>query len=184
MAKKFKLEIKDVKVETSFDRDLGAEAEITGTYRGKPFLAYVQGGRDEDGNFERNNCPDCWTSISVDGKDAAFCGGDLDYSLDEVLGVDVGDDEDQYAEIWQAVEDFLTEHLGGERYWYGPGDPLDHFGHEAEIKSYEEALYLKREERKALEKKYPDRDEYLAVLEQKFDERRQSMPDPDEEDWY
>lgn len=137
MAKKFKLEVKDVKVETSFDRDLGAEARITGTYHGKPFLAYVQGGRDEDGNFERNNCPDCWTSISVDGKDAAFCGGALEYSLDEVLGFD----EDQWDEALEAVEDFLTEHLGEERYWYGPRDPLDHFEEPDEIE-YDEELWL------------------------------------------
>lgn len=177
MAKKFKLEVENVEVETTFEDGLGAEARITGTYHGKPFLAYVQGGRDEDGNFERVGCPDCWASISVDGKDAAFLGGDLEYSLDEVLELDV--DEDQYDEVWEAVEDFLTEHLGGERFWNGPNDPLDRFGHEAEIKWYEGALWLDLEERKALEKKYPDRDEYLAVLEQKYDEIRRSMPDPD-----
>lgn len=141
MAKKIKLEVEDVKIETSFDDVCGAEAEITGTYHGKPFLAYVQGGRDEEGNFERNNCPDCWTSIHVGEKHADFIGAISDNGLAEILGFN----EDQEEEVWDAVEEFLTEHLGEERFWYGPNDPLDHFEEPDEIE-YEELWLNPREE--------------------------------------
>lgn len=162
---KIKIEVKEVKVEKFFDRNLGAYAEITGTYRGEPFLAHVQGGRDEEGQFERVNCPDCWTSIHVGGKDADFIGSACDGKLYEILGYA----KEQAEAVWEAVEKFLVEHLGGERYW-NYNDPLDRFGHEAEIQKLEALLmgWIKPEKFDELRKKHEDRKEYLAALEQEM----------------
>ena len=117
-----KLEVENVKVEKYFDADFGAYAEITGTYHGENFLIYVQGGRDEEGQFERVNCPDCWTSVHVGEKDADFIGVACNDELHEILGYA----KEQAEKVRKAVEEFLVEHLGETRHW-NYNDPLDRF---------------------------------------------------------
>lgn len=159
-----KIEVENIKIETNFEEDMGATAEITGTYHGKSFFVYVQGGRDEEGDFERVACPDCETTLEVGGK-----GIDYDTSICELLEFD----EDLEDEVYEAFEDFLEEHLGPERYW-DYGYPLDRFGNEAEIRDLEHSIrqFMTAESFRKFRAKYENksRDEYFEALKEKDDE--------------
>ena len=133
MKKNIKIEVKNIEVWAGYDSALGSEAEITGTYHGKNFRVYVQGGSDEDGNFQRLDSPDCVTSVDIDGKSAVYRGpADGDCSLPVLFGfIENDDDLDEWDPIYEAVnnafEEFLEESLGPALYVDGYTINLDDF---------------------------------------------------------
>ncbi len=118
------LNIADIKIEFEFDDDLGPAACITGTYENKDIMIYVQGGRDEEGNFERVNCPDCWTTVDVNDE-TVISAEDREPGVSELSKI-LNYKEEVGGEAWEAVDKWLDEHLGKKRYWEY-GDKLDRY---------------------------------------------------------
>lgn len=165
------INVENMKIGRYFDDEAGiGYAEITGTYRGKDFFYSTQGGRDEDGNFERVASPECSeTHFSVGGKEI-----DRSTTICDFLGFD----EELEDDVWEAFDKFIDEHLGPERS-ISDDEPIDHFGHEAEIRRLEAfvAKHTSWQHVNGIRKKHDDRDDYFQALEKSWENIQESQRD-------